>query len=71
MEEAVVNIAAFAINPELGITGFDSVLTPKNIIRAAERARLKVEPLLAEAALRLWTFSSPSRRLVWKSGGQA
>jgi hypothetical protein len=59
LDEAVVNIAAFAINPEPGITGFDSVLPPENIIRAAEQSLPKAEPLLDQAAKHLETGFQP------------
>jgi hypothetical protein len=59
MDEAVVNIAAFAINPEPGIAGFDSVLPPENIIRAAEQSLPKAEPLLDQAAKHLENGFAP------------
>jgi hypothetical protein len=59
LDEAVVNISAFAINPEPGITGFDSVLPAENIIRAAEQSLPKAEPLLDQAAKHLETGFQP------------
>jgi hypothetical protein len=53
LDEAVVNIGAFAVNPEPGITGFDNLLPAENIVRAAEQSLPKADPLLDEAAKHL------------------
>jgi hypothetical protein len=46
----VINLAPFGINVEPGITGFDSLLPPENVQRAAEQSLQKTEPLLDVAA---------------------